>query len=426
MLRFTMPELTLEGVKAFAKNLRKAGSRTAHETAGDLLADLLIFQSGILLPTETGLTVGLPAVSWIFGSTGSGKTELSTAITTLSMQHPKRRVIVVREAADKSSPYMINVLGLKQLSIAERSQPLSESYANVEITLPNPMLTAADWRPPENLVRFLEGALKDVERPTLIVLDGLDRWGQRSEHEISRILHLARTSPHDKAIIATAQNHHSRVASGFAVGATDGIIELSTGNHPKLERLVCPNDKSIKFSCPPVLITEDDRAILLRSYVRSSLSVYEALVRHLAEKISGMALPTTHTAALETTARLLGFSSWHSLQGFLSNRSQRPAKLEERALSPEQIIELMDRHGTVSNDMWNDRSIFLIEVVCAAGLDILSPSLLDDMIGKRGDPSVKEFLDTLPGYPYNRQKMNEQFGYLRMPINAALLKHREL
>lgn len=406
MLRTTMPELTLEGVKAFAKTLRKRDATNIEDLAGHLLSDLLTHQSEVTILTADGLSLGLPSVSWVLGTTGSGKSELVLTIAALAMKHPKRKVVIISREAARIAP----LLGTDGSGLDHKIITLPDEYANPEATV-------------QQILPHLESLQPLQDQRLLIVIDGLSRWGLSVDtpilHRAEQLFEALRAAPNVNVVIAT-QDRLMPLFQQHYRGSLDAVVNVSHGPHPKTATITYQNQKTIRFAVAPMLATQDDRIDLIRGYVRSSLVMYEDFIRHLQERLPSSLKLSSHIQALEETAHLLGFSSWHSLQGHLGKSERKPTKTVAPTPRTELIRKIIDGiEGSGSDSMWMDRSITLLKALEHSGLDITSKTFIDDMLGS-DHPEVLIYLSNLAGYPSNRSKFMESFSYDMMPILHAL------
>lgn len=413
MLRMNIPELTLDGVKAFAKTLRHYDRRDIAGSVTRLLSDLVNNQTSITLPTASGWEHSISKVSWITGTCGSGKTMLSLAISALAMRQPKRRIVILTGGPISDFAPAISCLKFQVIQQGDYDRRINfDNHTIVGLSFFHESL--------ERLSYELSWRMSEISKSTTPALYVLDSLFHDPNYKAALSLDFEklrqRRGVHVLSLVQDQEN------AFFCVNArlgTDDIISMKPYVGENYEgTLRHPNLETIEFTAPD-LIKEDALEKICRSADLTIKEQYEVFATRLSEILNAGLSLNTHQESLEATAKILGFSNWHALQGCLKKRYTDGTLLERVTL--QHALNAIDKSGYAdSDDMWSNLTICTLEALEVARIDIRIPKLFDTVLRHKHIPEIDRLLCTLPGYPDDLDAAKRFFFYSATPaIDAA-------
>lgn len=415
----TVPYLTTPAVKAFSKTLRArlSSGRNLEQLPGDLV-DQLAHQSRIGFPTRTTFIENSASVTCIAGHPGTGKTTMSVFAASIGSSIQNHRVLFLTSLnkwASAQPPLdALSALGFKGVQSSDLDEALVADRANLIVY--------------ECSSLDLEAILASELSNTLIVTDELFRADQDQLRKYLDLLpRILRKKPGVQAIIGEQINCYLQLAedyhgSNFAPppdhlqNAVTAWLLLGIESQESVSYL--HGDTVLKLKFPRV---PHDKPFpdTVRAMVKKRSFDADKIRERICKFIQSGSTINTHTEALETTSKLLGYSSWHALQGYLT-KAEKQVSAKPKPLSFKQVTEAIRKHTGDADDMWLGRTLKTVEVLCSAQIDVREPDLLDRMIQKKDRPEIETYLASLPGYPNNTSRANEMLGYATMMAIRAV------
>lgn len=412
MLRVNTPNLSINGVKAFAKTLRQRNRDDDVGTVANLLADLINHSPERLVPLNNGHFLGMSSVAWIIGTCGTGKTELARSLALLAMRNPKRRVCVLNDQSNLEASHWEEI-GFTVAPPTYASNPTHPSaigqYTVLQATPIERSLEDYNTAFELDLAALSETDLSD----TTILIDRKLNTFPSTSLRLRGVLNRIRASERANITLAS-QDESCRTYRDCLNWRTDDVITLN-GAHAEHYGHIRSAEKSKTFLMDAKSVNAHDSVEFLRSFSQAQISTYVEFADYLANQLKTEFDSSTHTKALGVSAHWLGFRSWHSLEGNLKNGREKDNK--SAPLTTEEVLKAMvvvKGYDVEDSDMWMDRTISTLEVLEVAKIDIRAPDLFNALLAKQDHPEVAKYLDTLPHYRSNPEKAAELFGYSTM------------
>lgn len=328
------PALTLSGVKAFAKMLRSrmlTGNRPS-ELATELITELVIHGPRVI-PTTTGGIANPEPVTWVIGSAGSGKSNLAYFSALLATTN-RRRVIYINEGFDPHyRDLFCDVHGFQEIEVNPEfpGDELRHHLKTRRHLFVKPRYY--DGNSPDAVAQVTEifGAVGKADlRETLLILDNfpvsvapslmapLIRQAGREGFQMMVVGQTFDVPPLHRDLIQAADAKvvtHRFPGSGYEDNIpVDVIRRASTFKAGYAAFVSGGRSEDFRF---PLLREEPDFVRALKTWSEHAVVSHASLKDRIEASITSQTAPLTHTEALEITAKLLGYSSWHAIEGHL-------------------------------------------------------------------------------------------------------------
>lgn len=325
----SVPQLSTDVVKAFAKTLRSR--LNSHHDLEHLPSDLvaqLACDGPLGFPTSNSFIENNALVTCILAIPGCGKTTMAVIAAAIGKYKPRQRVIYL-------SPH-------PRSEFEPASSPINPSPAHVLTTL------GFETIPSNQLGRYLKGydslsvydskpsdldaILASQPSNTLVVTDELflrthdydiPKRTSAVNHYIDLSMRIARKLP-DVQLIFCEQS--SLQPSDDLILQSEYVAIMRLEHWGDMTHNYGPSSRTFKM---PKVSPEIPLADTVRELTKVRLVDRAKIESRIAKFIGARGEIPSHTAALEIAAEMLGFSSWHALQGHEKN----VRKLESRSRS---------------------------------------------------------------------------------------------
>ena len=340
------PCYTMPGVKAFSKTLRSRLNKQDHLDRLPVdLVDQLMSRGRTGFPVRNSFIENIAPMTCILGKPKSGKTTLSVLAALSYVSGQDHRVLYLRserarELVSLSPLAALPASGFREVDrdtfLENQEQILVRDKSSLVIN--------------RSCLSDLDMILKHEISDTLVIADELfqGRYGHRLYFDfiprVSRfqkyldsISRATRMRPDVQVIISEPafreyDRDFSELAENYRKSAHHAWLLLEIGQSPTIIHHHDGNVREFGFSCIGSRFQCERRALNMtfpdwtherlfsdeiRKFVDERMSYGIKIETRVREFLQSAPVITSHSQALEVTSRLLGYSSWHALQGCL-------------------------------------------------------------------------------------------------------------
>ena len=339
------PCYTMPGVKAFSKTLRSRLNEQDHldQLPVDLV-DKLMHPSQVGFPTRNSFIKNMSELTCIVGKPGTGKTTLAVlaamSMSSLSRQYLRVLYLTSEQPGESGSPLAALVAsGFREVNRENLSEKIEQvlDYDRSNLILYKSNLS--------DLNTILQHEIYDM----LIVVDELflrgglpgtrEPWPQNPKGYLETILRISQHKLGTRVIINEhiflehdefpdlVKNYKGRTGQLLA------WLLLEIGQSPTMINHYNDDVREFGFPCIGSGIqrerTNPDRLFpdKILEFINERVSYGTKIETRVREFLqSAPVMITSHSHALEVTSRLLGYSSWHALQGCLKKMDRHEGR----------------------------------------------------------------------------------------------------